>query len=787
MFTILRSCKRYVTAFVFIFMSTALLGQAPDHIRFYISDSIQFKIDGKMVEEPFTGGFNLPVYSQCDINNDGKPDILVFDRIGNQFLTYINTGTNQSFSYEYAPQFEFIFNNIPATTYAMFRDFNRDGKPDLFTLENNRVRVYMNVTQNNDTYLKLRRMGDLYFRNTTDGPILFNILTGRTRDLPIFSDIDGDGDMDYITYDPVDANLKLFKNEQVEKGLSNDTFAFRLVDFCWGGFREAPNNEIVLSCNTVFYPRYYSHLPKDAKIYPDRTPNRRHEAGTTLLAIDLDNDGDVELIMGNGEFENLLTLYNGKSELGLAVDSMIGYKTYFPERGVGEVLYKNTPALYHFDVDGDGVKDMLSAPYYLDEYISTQNSYFLKNEGTDAFPDFRLKSKQFLTEKTIDFGNETGPVFWDIDNDGLVDLLLVVEPDKVLNPQDSFATIFRFNNVGTRENTIFELVDENFANIKSIELNNISLAIGDMNRDGKQDLLLGTQSGFIYYLRNTSPSSTTVNPTFDLQSTNLLAGSAGSYVHPAIFDYNRDGFPDIITGNSDGFFSYYQNNANPNMLSFTLITDKFGNARTNFLDTVNFTEPLYSTIGRSTPFFFDFDQDGKPELVSGSSTGQLKAWYISYNIGTAFPEITDLYGIINESKDTTLGIILGVNTKIAVTRFTDSGKAEVLVGNKRGGLKFLSARAAPPQRLSVRNITTNNFAFRVYPNPNKGSFSVEIPANHFTNNSHLQVVDFTGRIVFKQPMLEPQKEVLLHLQAGIYAVKIVENGAVIGVKKFIVQ
>jgi hypothetical protein len=121
--------------FIFISLSFQSFGQL-DPVKLYLSDSMQFKVNGKIVPEPFTGGFNLPQFSPVDLNNDGKMDLFVFERESNIILTFINTGNPGDNRYEYAPQFEYIFSDYQIYGVAMFRDFNRNGKNDLFYLDN---------------------------------------------------------------------------------------------------------------------------------------------------------------------------------------------------------------------------------------------------------------------------------------------------------------------------------------------------------------------------------------------------------------------------------------------------------------------------------------------------------------------------------------------------------------------------------------------------------------------------------------------------------------------------
>lgn len=736
--------------------------------RFFLSDSIQFLKDGRPLEMPFTGGLNMPAFSQVDLNNDGKPDLVVLDRGGTSILTFINTGTKDFYKYQYAPQFEFIFKNMQLDVYIQFRDFNRDGKPDLFTLEGSRFKVHMNITQAGDSFVKFRRMGDIFARNNNTQGILYNPLGGRLMDLPILDDLDNDGDIDYVLYESSTGNLELYLNEQMELGLSNDTFAFRMVDMCWGGFREADNNEIFLNCNRTFFPYYYRRNEMD----------RRHLSGTTLLSIDMDNDGDKELIIGNGGFKNLLYLTNGKKEFNLIYDSMISYSKFFPSVGNDEINLSYTPALYHFDVDGDGVKDLIAAPYFYDvlterSSASSNNVIFSKNTGTNALPKFEIRNRNFLMDESINLGFHTGPVFWDVDKDGLVDLLVTLEPDSITLTDRQSSRIYFYKNVGTSVLPAYQLIDDDFANVSFLNLKGIALAIGDMNLDGKMDLLIGDHKGALLYLINISETASSSSPKFQIGSFNLLAGQFEKEIAPAILDYDRDGKPDLIIGRHDGEISYFRNvtPAGNSTLSFSLVTHSFGKVKVNG--------------GYATPYFYDFEGDNKPELICGNRLGQLQMWNISWDANYPFPEVKDFYGVINANEDTTFNYKMGIRTKVTIADVREGSGADILVGCNRGGLYYFSK--AERRTLDVPSTPNLVHSIKVYPNPNKGSFELQLPSELIDLPMELKLFDFSGRLLENMSFLHPTVVPQSQLSTGVYFGTLQHQGMVRASFRFTVE
>ena len=72
-------------------------------------------------ENPLVGGFNCPEFSEVDLNNDGKLDLFVFDRIGYACVTYLNVNNKYVFSPEYLDNFPKL------NDWALLRDFDGDG------------------------------------------------------------------------------------------------------------------------------------------------------------------------------------------------------------------------------------------------------------------------------------------------------------------------------------------------------------------------------------------------------------------------------------------------------------------------------------------------------------------------------------------------------------------------------------------------------------------------------------------------------------------------------------
>ena len=90
---------------------------------------------------PWAGGLNAAQYNIMDLNEDGQDDLVIFDRTADKIITFLNED-NQ---YRYAPEYQNYFPS-DITNWLLLRDFNCDGKKDIFTGNSLGIKVYTNVT-----------------------------------------------------------------------------------------------------------------------------------------------------------------------------------------------------------------------------------------------------------------------------------------------------------------------------------------------------------------------------------------------------------------------------------------------------------------------------------------------------------------------------------------------------------------------------------------------------------------------------------------------------------------
>nr|WP_321224422.1 T9SS type A sorting domain-containing protein [uncultured Psychroserpens sp.] len=401
----------------------------------------------------------------------------------------------------------------------------------------------------------------VYAQNGFEKTAIIDETFGVDNPLTVVSaDIDGDGDLDVITASRNDDKLSWFENLD---GLGT-----------------------------------YSKL---------KIIGTSADTPTALLAHDIDNDGDLDIVSASIG-DSAISWFENIDGLGIFGDQQI----------ITNTLSGLNLSIAVADIDGDNDLDILAT--------SNSNVYWLENldglgnYGAQVILDNNSYSIYVLTE--------------DMDNDGDLDILFSHSNSEVrwLNNLNGNATSWAANDIDTAADGILEVVVADIDNINGVDLvitSSINQKIFWCQNDGSanfgvsQDI--NTQGGFA---KSISVADIDNDNTLDVVSVagnevswykntdglgdfgnrQIISTSIneGEFCHTA--DLNNDGFIDILSASSiDDKVAWYQN------------TDGLG----TFGEQQNLA---FGVQGLKAIIKTDIDGDGDLDIISASNTGKIN-WY----------------------------------------------------------------------------------------------------------------------------------------------------------------
>ncbi len=722
------------------------------HYTFDRSDTIPV-IHVAQLENAWAGGLNATQVSTLHLDSDGKEDLFVFDRVGDKIYTFLNTGSAGNVSYKHAPEYESQFPD-GLRRWVLLRDYNGDGKKDIFTYHSSGMQAWLNTSGGGA--LSFVKIKDVVL--SLQGTLTFNLYVSST-DIPSIDDIDGDGDLDVVSFDQFGSYLEYHRNLSQETYGHSDSLLFELRNHCWGHFSESGSTNALVLLDTC--DNSTLGTVELGSINNTLKAGGAH-AGSTVLTIDLDADGVRDLLIGDVMFNNVVMLENGGAAPNMN-SSMIAQDTAFPsyDQPVDIQIF---PACFYEDIDNDGIRDLTVTSN--SEILSEDNTslHLYLNSGTDDAPIFNYQQNDFLQNNMIDLGSGAIPVFFDHNADGLMDL--IVSNYGVLNKLsgDLEPTVWLYENQGTATSPEFHLITQKYMNLNTSGIdNNMVITFGDLDGDGDEDMMIGDATGMIHYFTNTAGAGNTANFVLTAPNYQDVSGSeidVGLRAAPWLYDMDGDMDLDMIIGEQNGNINYYRNVGSPFSPSFDLVTDTLGGIRSHLSG---------SGINMSVPRLYQ-NSAGETQLFVGTGTGEIRHYdNIDGNISGDFDEVDAL--VTGES--------MGPETALAWGDINSDGENDLLVGNRRGGLICYIGTGT----VSTEEIVPTNVV--LYPNPAENEVYVEV--NEQTGPIDYELIELSGRRVANGKIIANHKVSLESLAPGAYLLRLNLNSSTVITKKLIIR
>jgi hypothetical protein len=329
-------------------------------------------------------------------------------------------------------------------------DIDNDGHPDLFITRWRRYALY-------------RNRGDGTFEDATARYGL-----GGDRDWPTsaaFGDFDGDGDLDlyvchYLRWDTEKPSL------------------------CW----DAQRNRYTY-CSPQYSPALPDHLFRnDGGRFTDVTAEAGivdyDGRGLGVVAADMDGDGRLDIYVANDQTANYLFRNKG----GFRFEE-VGGLSGVASSGAG--IYQASMGVAHGDVDGDGRPDLAVTNFY------NESTTLYLNRGDGIFTDDTAASGIGAPSR---FLLGFGAAFLDANNDGWLDLATANGHVGDFTPQVPWLMPAQLL-LGTGGGRFTDASEAAGPPWRVPRLAR-GLAVGDLDNDGRVDLLIEPQNAPLAYFHN---------------------------------------------------------------------------------------------------------------------------------------------------------------------------------------------------------------------------------------------------------------------------------------------
>lgn len=639
---------KYLFLWSLIFISFGVSAQQ----TFSFDQTRSLNRDGEMVPMPFAVGINAAQFQEMDTDGDGEEEFIIWDINARRILVFKVEGEG----FQYLPEMSYYFPS-DVNGFLVLVDYDGDGRKDLFTSSPFGIKAYRNVSPAGSPFPQWE-VAQNFLRLDNGSNVQANLL-----DIPIIKDIDGDGDLDIVTFNFVVGDyLELYKNTSVERKGVADIDGFAFPESRWGRFE-------ICACGQISFGITCAGLPMGRVEENEANLRIEHAGGHSALYEDFNGDGIFDLLVGRDECSSLYYLPNKGSNARPVFDGFAqelpGYGQ-LPEFPIFHASYLWKDNLI-VSINSSSIAGVFNADY-------ARNIFRIPGEGGGTEP--------FLQSELFDLGENTRPFFKGFRDAG--ELILTANSNiegKVVG------VAYRISVDGDQ----WELMDRDYLNLSALDLTDLQYfeypnvsrqntywvtGVDTVNFQLQRKIFFGSNPT-IETMRELTLPETGVRA---LDNVELFAYAGKDYLLLArqtgelvLFEVNFDtGVVNLISRN---FLGYSDNPASRNLAVHVL-------------------------------------QDANPSLYAVDQRGVLL--YIPDFMNQSQRETVQVELLNGERSSSRFGR----NTWMTSLRRPFSSNRDLLLGNTSGGLEYLAFASDLP------DLGEDDFLVRVYPNPSDGDFKI---------------------------------------------------------------